>query len=153
MKRLPFFVYGTLLPGQPNYDLWSNSIEEQIPATFKNGRLKDLGSYPILLEGGDTPVLGMLISIRDEDYRLILNRLDGLEGFDQRNPEASPYKRVERLVTLDDNTLVNAWIYVGNPTMITGGTIIDTGNWAAYAQSKKIDVVKWWADWRIGKSK
>ncbi len=66
MKRLPFFVYGTLLPGQPNYDLWSDSIREKKPAIFRNGRLIDLGFYPILFEGGDSPVSGMIVSVRDE---------------------------------------------------------------------------------------
>ena len=152
MKKLPFFVYGTLLPGQPNYDLWSDSIEDQKAAIFRNGRLIDLGYYPILFEGGENPVSGKVISIRAEDYQLIINRLDELEGYDQRKPEASLYRRVERQVTLEDNTRVDAWVYVGSPEMIIGGEIIDSGNWATYSQTKKNELAAWWNDRRIGKN-
>jgi gamma-glutamylcyclotransferase (GGCT)/AIG2-like uncharacterized protein YtfP len=52
---LPFFVYGTLLPGQPNYPLWAAAIRSEQPATLPNGRLYDmaqlgLGHYPLLVE-------------------------------------------------------------------------------------------------------
>ena len=35
MKKLPFFVYGTLIPDQPNYYLWKDSI-----VNTKNGIVK-----------------------------------------------------------------------------------------------------------------
>ncbi len=106
-------------------------LEDQKSAIFNKGQLIGLGFYPLLFEGRDTRVSGMVISIsiKSKDYQLIINRLDGLEGFDHRRPEAGLYRRVERFVTLDDNSSIKTWIYLRNPVKVTSGTIIDSGDW------------------------
>ena len=60
-RLLPFFVYGTLLPGQPNAHLWGDGIVAQQNATLANGRLYDLGAFPMLVEEGEEKVVGWFV--------------------------------------------------------------------------------------------
>jgi gamma-glutamylcyclotransferase (GGCT)/AIG2-like uncharacterized protein YtfP len=152
MKRLPFFVYGTLLPDQPNYDLIVKESIEQRPAYFPDGRLYDLGPFPMLLEGSGGLVKGILYSINEADYPIILHRLDALEGFNPRNPTAGDFRRVKRLVNLESGSSIIAWVYLGKPASIIGARFILSGDWIAYSRENKDKLVKWWASWRIGKS-
>lgn len=66
-QRLPFFVYGTLIPGQPNDHLWQGAIGSLEAAVFDNGRLYDMGFYPMLVEGRAGMVKGKLIRV-DGDW-------------------------------------------------------------------------------------
>ena len=50
MNRLPFFVYGTLIPDQPNYYLWKDSIVSTKDGLIKNYQLFDMGHYPMIVE-------------------------------------------------------------------------------------------------------
>jgi gamma-glutamylcyclotransferase (GGCT)/AIG2-like uncharacterized protein YtfP len=152
MKRLPFFVYGTLLPDQPNYDLIVKESIEQRRANFPDGRLYDLGPFPMLLEGSGGLVKGILYSINEADYPIILHRLDALEGFNPRNPSAGDFRRVERLVNLVSGSSIMAWIYIGKPASIRGARLILSGDWIAYSSENKDKLVEWWVNWRIGKS-
>lgn len=152
MKILPFFVYGTLLPGQPNYYLWSDNIVEQKPAVFSDGRLFDLGAYPMLIEGDGGPVVGQLVSIRPADYPLVLRRLDELEGYDPQNPENSDYRRHERFVHLEDGRKKNAWIYLGHQVATAKASVIPSGNWLTHSLAKEQEIAEWWALFRFGKS-
>lgn len=152
MKRLPFFVYGTLLPGQPNYDLLIDETLEQRPAYFPNGRLYDLGPYPMLLEGNGDSVKGIVYTIKEDHYPTILRRLDALEGFNPQNPAAGNYRRVKRLVNLEDGRSILAWAYLGKPELVSGANLIQSGDWAAYTRKYEDVIAEWWAKWRIGKS-
>ena len=152
MKRLPFFVYGTLLPDQPNYDLIVKESIDQRPAYFPDGRLYDLGPFPMLLEGSGGLVKGILYSINEADYHIILHRLDALEGFNPRNPSAGDFRRVERLVNLVSGSSIMAWVYIGKPASIRGARLILSGDWIAYSSENKDKLVEWWVNWRIGKS-
>jgi len=152
MKRLPFFVYGTLLPDQPNYDLIVKESIEQRRAYFPDGRLYDLGPFPMLLEGSGGLVKGILYSINEADYPIILHRLDALEGFNPRNPSAGDFRRVERLVNLVSGSSIMAWVYIGKPASIRGARLILSGDWIAYSSENKDKLVEWWVNCRIGKS-
>ena len=50
MEKLPFFVYGTLIPDQPNYYLWKDSIVNTKKGFIKNHQLFDMGHYPMIVE-------------------------------------------------------------------------------------------------------
>ena len=97
-ELLPFFVYGTLLPGQPNAYLWGEAVAAQQTAVLPNGRLYDLGSFPMLVEEGEESVQGMLIWVRPAEYTAVVASLDELEGYDPAQPLASAYRRVRRAV-------------------------------------------------------
>ena len=67
MKRLPFFVYGTLIPNQPNYYLWEKSVINTESGLLKNYQLFDMGHYPMIVESKGSNVEGILIEIKEEE--------------------------------------------------------------------------------------
>lgn len=142
--RLPFFAYGTLLPGQPNYWLWEEAIRDLRPAKLAGYRLLDMGNYPMLVEGGDRDVEGALVTIQSSSYGEILGRLDRLEGFDPANSNECIYRRVERIVYLEDASSARAWIYLGSADAALGARVIDSGDWVSYSASALGDMVAWW---------
>ncbi len=145
MKQLPFFVYGTLLPGQPNYPLWSAAIARARPAVFPHGQLFDLGGYPMLIEGGEGQVQGLVVDIRPEPYPAILKRLDILEGLQPGNtPVDAPYRRAGRLVRLEGGKKVESWVYLGHPGYTTGREIIPGGSWPQYTQTRQEQIAAFW---------
>lgn len=134
--RLPFFVYGTLLSGQPNAFLWQGLEASVENALFSNGRLHDLGGYPILVEAGTQPVKGKIITIAADFYHVVLARLDLLEGFDPARPDASGYRRVVRPVCLENGRSPSAWVYVGQLEWVNGRAAIPNGDWSAYTRQQ-----------------
>lgn len=141
----PFFVYGTLLPGQPNFYLWGKAIVQMETAVFPNGRLYDMGHYPMMIEQRGEQVKGRLITVQPADYTAVLACLDSLEGYNPQQQTASAYRRLERIVALEDGRSVMAWIYLGQPRYVTGMPPILSGDWAAHMSAKRQQISKWWA--------
>ncbi len=138
----PFFVYGTLLPGQANASLWQGTAVWQQPAVLANGRLYSLGHYPMLVEEPGEDVKGVVIAIEPAAYARVLRRLDDLEGYIPHQPQNSYYQRVCRQVTLADGRTLLAWVYVGHRALVHNRPIVPGGDWAAYvrqAQNTKHD--------------
>lgn len=143
---LPFFVYGSLLPGQMNDHVWGEAIVSQQAAVLANGRLHDLGDYPILLETGDgladkladETVKGMLITVQAGAYAALLARLDEFENCFPDQPEASDYVRVARDVMVSGaDAAVTAWVYVGQMPTESHCPLVPNGDWAAYVQARE----------------
>lgn len=132
----PFFVYGTLLPGQPNAFLWQGFEVRAEKAHLDNGRLHDMGGYPMLVEGRAGSVKGQLITIKRDFYEVVLNRLDFLEGFDPLRPHASGYRRVVREVVGENGRTAAAWVYLGRAELVNGRATIPHGNWIAYLRQQ-----------------
>ncbi len=143
-KILPFFVYGTLLPGQSNYALWAEAIMVEERAWLEHGRLYDVSNYPMLIETGEDRVQGVLITVDPEQYPAVLTRLDWLEGHKPEQPEQSDYHRVMREVVLADGRTAQAWVYIGKIQYISDLPIIPNGDWAAYVQNKQETIDRWW---------
>lgn len=143
MNQYPFFVYGTLLPGQPNFLLWETAIAAFSPASLSGAALFDLDWYPMLVDWPDGRVDGLLVFIRPETYRAVLSRLDFLEGFDPMEPAASDYRRERRIVTRAGGEPVVAWVYVGQKPLVAGRPRIHT-NWAAHLSHNERPVADWW---------
>ncbi len=95
LERWPFFVYGTLIPGQPNEHLWGKAIATIETAVITNCQLYDMGYYPMLVEQQGAAVHGKLITVQYQAYENILARLDNLEGFVPDQPTDSTYRRVQ----------------------------------------------------------
>ena len=154
MDQLPFFVYGTLIPGQANDYFWRGSILSAEPAVFPNATLFQLDGFPMLLEDqttSSTPdvdnhhqigrqtnrtVKGKLLRVDPRDYELILTDLDRLEGFNPSRPENSLYFREKRPVYLADGRSKLAWAYIGNPTYTRGRPIISDGDWVSFLENR-----------------
>ena len=123
---LPFFVYGTLLPGQPNYDVWLPAISRMRPAELHHCRLYDLGDYPMLVPWAGGVARGMLVELQWEGYAAVVAALDYLEGIDATAPGESAYRRVRRIVRPAGNHAAVAWVYLGDPAFVFGLPAIDT---------------------------
>ncbi|WP_031477093.1 gamma-glutamylcyclotransferase family protein [Streptomyces bicolor] len=132
--RLPFFVYGTLRPGEPNHDRFLRGrtrVEE--PGRLSGAVLYDGPGYPYAVEAARGVVRGELVTALPEAYGELLVELDRLEEYapgDLRNL----YERVEREVTRDaDGTTVRAWVYVAAPAVASQlrarGRVIGSGDW------------------------
>jgi gamma-glutamylcyclotransferase (GGCT)/AIG2-like uncharacterized protein YtfP len=143
---LPFFVYGTLLPGQPNAFLWGEAIVSQEVGWLANGRLYDLGSFPILLEEGADSVQGMVIGVAQEQYAEVMARLDELEGYDPEQPDKAGYRRAEREVVLENGRWQTAWVYIGQGIKTNGLTSVPGGNWVSYITNRLSQIESWWQD-------
>ncbi|MCA9969125.1 MAG: gamma-glutamylcyclotransferase, partial [Anaerolineales bacterium] len=146
MPHLPIFVYGTLLPGQPNAHLWQQPGATTQPAALPNARLYSMGYYPMLVETDDDALVhGALISLPRAAHAATLARLDALEGYDPDAPDAPGYRRVERRVRLANGRFTPAWLYAGQPDLVAGQPPIPDGDWLAYAAAHAAELAAWWA--------
>lgn len=138
LRHLPFFVYGTLRPGQLNHDAFLRGrTETEEPGHLGGTVLYDGPGYPYAVEepGATDPVSGELVTARPEAYDRLLLELDELEECVPGDP-ASLYVRVERdVVRLRDGASVRAWVYLAGPTMTerlrADGRRID-GDWLTH---------------------
>ncbi|RZB15333.1 gamma-glutamylcyclotransferase [Streptomyces sp. F001] len=134
--RLPFFVYGTLRPGEPNHDLFLRGRTSAEEAGRLSGAvLYDGPGYPYAVEEPGGAVSGELVTARPEAYDELLAALDRLEEYVPGDPR-SLYERVEREVVRDaDGAAVRAWVYVAAPAVAARlrarGKLIEGGDWRA----------------------
>ena len=145
MKILPFFAYGTLIPDQPNYYLWKDSIVNTKNGIIKNYELFDMGHYPMIVESERNNVHGMLMYIKDKDYEKITKIIDNLEGYNPENHGSSAYNREMRDIELNSGELVKAWIYIGSEEYVKKETVVKDGNWVKHISKKKGNK-DWWKE-------
>jgi len=143
MEQLPFFVYGTLIPDQPNYYLWKDSIINKKKGLIKNYQLFDMGHYPMIIELEENNVDGIVIYIKTEDYDKITKIIDNLEGYNPERNGSSAYNREIRDIELEDGELVKAWIYIGSEKYIQNENLVRGGNWVKHISEKKGNQ-DWW---------
>ena len=136
--RYPFFVYGTLRPGERNHDLFLRGrTESETPGRLRGALLYEGPGYPYAVEepGGEGgTVSGELVTALPEAYDELLAALDELEEYVSDDPR-NLYERVAREVTCADGTAVRAWVYVAAPAVAARlrdhGKLIEGGDWHA----------------------
>ncbi|RPF33298.1 gamma-glutamylcyclotransferase family protein [Streptomyces sp. TLI_185] len=132
--RLPFFVYGTLLRGEVNHDLFLRGCRgAEEPARLNGAVLYDGPGYPYAVEERGGVVYGELVTAPPEEYEELLVSLDRLEEYAPGDPR-NLYERVEREVIRDGgDTAVRAWVYVAAPAVAARlrarGKLIESGDW------------------------
>ncbi|MEU7277363.1 gamma-glutamylcyclotransferase family protein [Streptomyces sp. NPDC045431] len=131
MNELPFFVYGTLRPGEYNHDLFlrgRTAAEE--PARLPGAVLHDGPGYPYLARAeGRGEVAGELISAAPGEYGALLSVLDGLEEYLGPGHPLNLYEReVCDVRRTRDGRTVRAWVYVAAPAARLGPPIAG-GDW------------------------
>jgi len=132
--RLPFFVYGTLRPGEINHDLFLRGrTRTEEPGRLTGSVLYDGPGYPWAVEEAGGLVYGDLVTALPERYEELLVALDRLEDYAPGDPR-NLYERVPRDVRRDcDGTLVRAWVYLAAPSVATRlrthGKLIESGDW------------------------
>lgn len=134
--------------GQPNDALWENCIGRVARGVFQNGRLFDMGSFPMLIENGGETVAGQVMypqaDLSVKAYELLVQRLDNLENYNLDDIDNSPYYRALRTV-LDENAHpVTAWVYLGRPHYTAGRPLISHGDWAKHSANNHSHISIWW---------
>lgn len=143
--ELPFFVYGTLLPGEPNHDLFLRGRTAwERPAVLPRALLYDGPGYPYAIEGHGR-VHGTLLVAAPGIYGELLGLLDHLEEFLGPGHPRNLYERVVREVELpargapDGGEAVRAWVYLAaaavTRSLRTGGVLIPEGRWTRSSPS------------------
>ncbi|MEU7058632.1 gamma-glutamylcyclotransferase family protein [Streptomyces sp. NPDC046197] len=139
---LPFFVYGTLRPGEGNHDAFLHGrTQSEEPARLPGAVLYDGPGYPYVLEEPGGVVHGELVTALPEEYGELLVALDRLEGYVPGDPR-SLYERVARDVVRDaDGVAVRAWVYVAGPAaaarLRSVGRLIEGGNWPTRVRTSR----------------
>lgn len=132
-RPLPFFVYGTLRPGEPNHDLFlrGRTLAEE-PARLTGAVLYDGPGYPYAVEEPGGTVRGELVTARPEAYEELLAALDRLEEYVPGDPR-NLYERLARDVVRTAGGTVRAWVYLAAPRVAARlratGTRITDGDW------------------------
>lgn len=127
--ELPFFVYGTLRPGEVNHDLFlrgRTAAEE--PARLAGALLYDGPGYPYAAPG-EGAVAGELVTAAPGAYGELLAVLDRLEDyFGPGHPRNLYERRRCEVRRLRDGATVPAWVYLAAPGAALG-PLIDGGDW------------------------
>ncbi|MFF4248316.1 gamma-glutamylcyclotransferase family protein [Streptomyces sp. NPDC001822] len=136
--RLPFFVYGTLLPGEHNHDRYLRGrTHDERPAVLPGALLYEGPGYPYAIDGHGT-VSGVLVTAAPDSYTELLRLLDRLEEYSGPDHPRNLYERVVRTVLPSAGDLsppepVRAWVYLAATTVTrslrTGGTVVPGGDW------------------------
>ncbi|WP_405932380.1 gamma-glutamylcyclotransferase family protein [Streptomyces sp. NBC_00827] len=133
MATAPFFVYGTLRPGERNHDLFLRGrTESEEPGRMRGVVLYEGPGYPYAVEEPGGVVTGELVTALPGAYGELLAALDRLEEYVPGDPR-NLYERIARDVTRADGTAVRAWVYVAAPAVAARlrarGKLIEGGDW------------------------
>ncbi|MGI5399059.1 gamma-glutamylcyclotransferase family protein [Streptomyces sp. CA-135486] len=134
-EALPFFVYGTLRPGECNHDLFLHGrTAAEAPAVLEDAVLYEGPGYPYaLLEPGGGTVVGEVVTAAPGEYGELLAVLDRLEEYLAPGHPRNLYERVAREVVRPDGTAIRAWVYVAAPVVArelrAKGARIRSGDW------------------------
>ncbi len=137
MTNLPFFVYGTLRPGQGNYRLLAGQTVAEFPATLPGHALYGPGLPYVTAGEEDSAVVGDLIYVAAERHAEVLARLDCLEGYrpDRSDNHYDREARTVRYVDVDGAEATTlAWVYLAGRwarERLRLGERIAGGDWLA----------------------
>lgn len=137
LENLPFFVYGTLILGQPNDYLWGDHVEQTLPAMLDQVELYAFPSFPMMIKADalNAQVVGQLIWVDSKAYQKTTRQIDMLENYNPADHDNSPYQRVVRTVTTMNGAEVKAWTYLGQPELIIGLPRIFSGDWVSHVEA------------------
>ncbi|MGK7874413.1 MAG: gamma-glutamylcyclotransferase [Xenococcaceae cyanobacterium] len=128
---LKVFVYGTLKPGEANYQYYCAGKVIEATRAYALGQLFHLPpGYPAMTPG-NSRVEGFLLTLADS---AVLEILDELEGYHpQRSPQENQYYRQKILVyNLSGKPLGKAWGYFMTSEQVRqlGGILLPSGWWS-----------------------
>ncbi|MFE9449496.1 gamma-glutamylcyclotransferase family protein [Streptomyces sp. NPDC006739] len=140
---LPFFVYGTLRPGEPNHALFLRGrTHAEEPGRLPDAALYEGPGYPYAVDEPGATVTGDLITALPGAYARLLLELDRLEEYVPGDPD-SLYERVARDVVRPDGTTARAWVYLAAPAVAARlrarGRRIRGGDWLTSRAARRPD--------------
>lgn len=125
------FVYGTLKPGEVNYQRYCAAQVISAKRAIAFGKLYALPfGYPAMILG-DLPVQGYVLSFPNSN---ILTNLDLLEDYNASKPDASLYNRQLIITYNPDFTYLGAaWVYLMTPAQVDAydGVLLADGWWSS----------------------
>lgn len=130
------FVYGTLKPGECNYDRYCNGKVITAQEAIAHGQLFHLSrrGYPGMIAGEGT-VRGVVLSFQDPN---LLKTLDVLEDYDpNRSAEANEYNRQQiEVFNAAGESMGLVWAYIMRPQRVIrlGGVFLPEGVWNSKPQ-------------------
>ncbi len=133
MNWTEVFVYGTLKPGEYNYQCYCQGEMIQTQTAIAYGQLFQLPmGYPAMI-AAEGVVYGMILSF---PHPAILQALDQLEDYDPyRRPEDNEYQRQQiQTYTVDHQPLRTVWAYLMTSESIRrfpGAILIPSGCWSS----------------------
>ncbi|WP_187283086.1 gamma-glutamylcyclotransferase family protein [Streptomyces sp. t39] len=134
---LPFFVYGTLRPGERNHGLFlAGRTTRERPATLHGALLYEGPGYPYAVAdpSGTGSVTGTVVTAAPEEYAALLRTLDGLEEYLAPGHPRNLYERLAREVVGEDGSPLRAWVYVAAAgvarELAADGVLIAGGDWS-----------------------
>lgn len=132
VEMLKIFVYGTLKPGEANYERYCRDQIVTARAAIALGQLYDLPlGYPAMTSG-KSPVQGFLLSFIDPNLLVLLDQLE--DYCPSRPADQNEYLRVRAEVySLDYEVLGQAWVYQMQLQQVhkLGGVLLPKGYWTS----------------------
>ncbi len=135
---LKVFVYGTLKPGEANYQNYCQGKTIAETPAYTRGELYQLSpGYPGMCQG-NRKITGYLLEFAISQKEPLINcsilqELDRLEDYQEnRSLELNEYYRIQpEIYSLDDTSLGNAWCYfmTKNKIIQLEGQAILTNQW------------------------
>lgn len=127
------FVYGTLKPGECNYQRYCAGLVVETKSAIALGQLFSLPlGYPAMIPG-NSPVHGFVLSFSTND---ILHQLDWLEDYDPQRPATENEYNRQQISIYDTaiNPLGTAWAYLMTWEQIQThcGVLVPNGCWSSF---------------------
>ncbi|BAZ68144.1 MAG: gamma-glutamylcyclotransferase [Pelatocladus maniniholoensis HA4357-MV3] len=127
---LRVFVYGTLKPGEANYQNYCDRKVVNATKAYVLGKLFDLPQGYPAMTSGDSPVYGYLLEF---DLPEVLVELDDLEDYHPARPVPENLYNRQQIEVYDfqGRSLCWAWAYLMTPEMVDnlGGVHQANGWW------------------------
>jgi gamma-glutamylcyclotransferase (GGCT)/AIG2-like uncharacterized protein YtfP len=125
-----FFVYGTLRPGQPNFQRISGLVVRAEPAILRGHVLYGHGMPCPYAGPGSGRVVGDLLWVKPEAVGEALGILDALEGY-REGRGGNLYERRSLAVT-NQRGQVQVWVYLAGDAVLadlTPDLVVPSGDW------------------------
>lgn len=136
LNNLNVFVYGTLKPGEVNYQRYCVGKVVEVKRAIAYGQLFDLSlGYPAMTIG-ESPVQGFVLTFADS---AMLSILDEVEEYDpHRRPEENEYYRQQiETYSPTGQALGIAWVYLMTTVQVQHwqGVLLSSGWWTGCVDS------------------
>ncbi|HEV3364332.1 MAG TPA: gamma-glutamylcyclotransferase family protein [Acidimicrobiia bacterium] len=137
-RRRPLFVYGTLRPGQPNWEwLLARASERVLAGRLPGVVLLDCGRYPAAVERPDAGgAAGEVVWIQPRLWPAVVAALDRLEGYESADPDSLFVRAVRAVETVEGQ--VECLVYLAGP-MLAGSArlVVPEGDWVVHCRSER----------------
>lgn len=137
-EKLPFFVYGTLRPGQINWYLYfqDRAIHVFAATIFGHKLYHKNGAYLCEAEPS-SKVFGNMVYLQEEGYDELMPELDIMEEYDPIANDGHYVRVIKTACYVDadgEEKCVRAWIYQAGPqavSRLTEADVVKSGDWLA----------------------